>query len=138
MRFGAKCDTSTAMLVVEDEPFPRAALVKGLQEEGYIVDAAGDGEEAVYQAAQTDYDLLLLDLNLPRLNGIAVCAQLRNLGSRAKVLMVTARDGVHDKIAGLDAARATVCCNGTRRPCASAGSVSQASSEGQVRGSECI
>ena len=91
------------LLVVEDEPFLRATLVMGLQEEGYIVDAVGDGEQAVYQAAQTDYDLLLLDLNLPRLNGLAVCAQLRGLGSQAKVLMVTARDGVHDKIAGLDA-----------------------------------
>ncbi|MFN3265648.1 MAG: response regulator [Deinococcales bacterium] len=90
------------LLVAEDEAALRHALVSGLLEEGYIVDAVDNGESAVFQAVQVDYDILILDINLPRLDGFAVCKQLRDLQVNTRILILTARDGIQDRILGLD------------------------------------
>ena len=90
------------ILLVEDEPAAAQMLAKGLREQTYAVDLASDGEAALYQASVNDYDLILLDISLPLKNGLEVCRELRALGSIVPVLMLTARDAVHDRIAGLD------------------------------------
>lgn len=90
------------ILLVEDEPAAAEMLAKGLREQTYAVDLAGDGEAALYQASINDYDLILLDINLPLKNGLEVCSELRASGSTVPVLMLTARDTVQDRIAGLD------------------------------------
>lgn len=90
------------ILLVEDEPAAAEMLAKGLREQTYAVDLARDGEEALYQASINDYDLILLDINLPIKNGLEVCRELRALGSKVPVLMLTARDDIQDRIAGLD------------------------------------
>ena len=77
-------------------------LAKGLREEAYAVDVVGDGNQAVYQAAITDYDAIILDVVLPLLDGLAVCREIRREGSAVPVLMLTARDAVDARIAGLD------------------------------------
>ncbi len=79
-----------------------ALLRRGLTEEGYAVDVVGDGLEAVVRGAATEYDAIVLDVMLPRLDGLAVCRRLREQGVWAPVLMLTARDAVDDRIAGLD------------------------------------
>lgn len=90
------------ILLVEDEPAAAQMVAKGLREQTYAVDIAGDGEAALYQASINDYDLILLDLNLPGKDGLEVCRELRASGSIVPVLMLTARDAVQDRIAGLD------------------------------------
>lgn len=90
------------ILLVEDEPAAAQMAAKGLREQTYAVDIAGDGEAALYQASINDYDLILLDLNLPGKDGLEVCRELRASGSTVPVLMLTARDAVQDRIAGLD------------------------------------
>jgi two-component system, OmpR family, copper resistance phosphate regulon response regulator CusR len=90
------------ILIVEDEPGTAEMLSKGLREQTYAVDVAVDGEEAVYQAAVNDYDLILLDVMLPRKDGFEVCREVRASGSTVPVLMLTARDRVGDRVAGLD------------------------------------
>jgi DNA-binding response OmpR family regulator len=77
-------------------------LAKGLREEAYAVDVVGDGESAAYQAAITEYDAIILDVMLPRRDGLAVCREIRQEGSAVPVLMLTARDAVDARIAGLD------------------------------------
>src|SRR4051812_28487340 len=77
-------------------------LAKGLREQSYAVDVAHDGEQALYRAAINTYDLVVLDVMLPRKNGHAVCRELRAAGFRAPILMLTARDAVDDRVAGLD------------------------------------
>lgn len=77
-------------------------LAKGLREQAYAVDVVGDGEEALYRASINDYDLIILDVMLPRRDGFAVCRSLRGAGSAVPVLMLTARDAVADRVAGLD------------------------------------
>ena len=77
-------------------------LAKGLREHAYAVDPVTDGEEALYQVSINDYDLVILDVMLPRRNGFEVCRELRDAGSAVPVLMLTARDTVADRIAGLD------------------------------------
>jgi len=77
-------------------------VAKGLREQAYAVDLAGDGESALYQVSINDYDLILLDINLPGKNGLEVCRELRANGATVPVLMLTARDAVQDRIAGLD------------------------------------
>jgi two-component system copper resistance phosphate regulon response regulator CusR len=89
-------------LLVEDEPDAALMLAKGLREESYAVDIAGDGERALEQAALNDYDLIVLDVMLPRKGGFEVCRELRAAGSAVPVLMLTARDSVEDRVAGLD------------------------------------
>jgi len=91
------------LLLVEDEPAARWALEKGLREEGYAVTTAGDGSEGLAQALASSFDLIVLDLMLPSLDGLAVCRALRARGVTTPVLMVTARDGVAERIQGLDA-----------------------------------
>jgi two-component system OmpR family response regulator len=90
------------VLVVEDEPKMAAALARGLRGAGYAVDVASDGDEALFQANVYEYDAVVLDLMLPGTDGFAVCDQLRRSGSWQPVLMLTARDGVEDRIRGLD------------------------------------
>ncbi|HZB47213.1 MAG TPA: response regulator transcription factor [Pyrinomonadaceae bacterium] len=90
------------ILLVEDEPDAARILAKGLREEAYAVDVAGDGERALELAFVNDYDLVILDVMLPRRDGFEVCRELRSNGSAVPVLMLTARDAVEDRIAGLD------------------------------------
>ncbi len=91
------------ILLVEDEPAAAKMLAQGLREQSYAVDVVGDGEEAEFKAAVTPYDLIILDLTLPRKDGLRVCREIRAAGSKAPVLMLTARDAVEDRIKGLDA-----------------------------------
>ena len=90
------------ILLVEDEPDASRMLAKGLREQTYAVDTAEDGEDALYQASINNYDLVILDVMLPRKDGFAVCRELRETGSSVPVLMLTARDAVQDRIGGLD------------------------------------
>src|SRR5262245_6577693 len=90
------------VLLVEDEPRAAQMLSKGLREQGYAVDTAGTGEDALYQIAVTDYDAIVLDVMLPGVDGFEVCRQVRRSGSNAPVLMLTARDAVDARISGLD------------------------------------
>jgi DNA-binding response OmpR family regulator len=90
------------VLVVEDELKLAAVLRRGLQEQGYAVDVANDGEEGLLLAEQETYDLILLDLLLPGLDGLSVCRRLRAGRHHVPVLMLTARDAVDDRVAGLD------------------------------------
>ena len=90
------------ILVVEDEPKMAALVRRGLRGEGLVADVAGDGEAALLQAAAVDYDAIVLDVMLPRRDGFEVCRELRSRGVWAPVLMLTARDDVSDRIAGLD------------------------------------
>jgi two-component system OmpR family response regulator len=91
------------ILVVEDELKMASLLRRGLQEEGHAVDLARTGDDALWMARATEYDALVLDLMLPGIDGIEVCRRLREGGVWAPVLMLTARDGVEDRVAGLDA-----------------------------------
>ncbi|MEU7167706.1 response regulator transcription factor [Streptomyces morookaense] len=90
------------ILVVEDEPKMRALLRRALTEEGYAVDTADDGPQALSIAQVAAFDAIVLDIMLPGLDGFEVCAQLRRHGQRVPVLMLTARDAVADRVAGLD------------------------------------
>ena len=93
------------ILVVDDEPDLVAALARGLKREGYAVDTATSGEEALAKASWNPYDLVCLDLNMPDLDGLEVCDSLRTSsfqGITPRVLMLTARDTIEDRIQGLD------------------------------------
>ena len=90
------------MLVVEDEARMAAVLRRGLQEEGFAVDVAANGEDAVWYASENDYDAIVLDLILPGIDGFGVLEDLRTAGRWAPVLLLTARDGVADRVRGLD------------------------------------
>src|SRR4051794_19402131 len=90
------------ILLVEDEARAAGFLAKGLREQSYAVDIAADGAYALHQAAVNHYDLVILDVMLPVRNGYAVCRELRTSGFRAPILMLTARDSVDDRVAGLD------------------------------------
>jgi two-component system, OmpR family, response regulator len=89
-------------LVVEDELKMAALLRRGLVEEGYAVDVAGSGEDALRMARSTAYDTIVLDVMLPGLDGFGVCRELRSGGVWTPILMLTARDDVLDRVAGLD------------------------------------
>ena len=90
------------ILLVEDEARVAGFIAKGLREEAYAVDIAIDGGQALYQAAINPYDLVILDLMLPVKDGRTVCRELRLSGFRAPILMLTARDSIEDRVAGLD------------------------------------
>jgi two-component system OmpR family response regulator len=90
------------ILLVEDEIKMARAIRRGLEAEGYAVDIVADGEEAVFQGTENDYDALVLDVMLPGLDGYEVCHALRTRGRWPPVLMLTARDAVEDRIRGLD------------------------------------
>ena len=89
-------------LVVEDQPKLASLIQRGLSEEGYAVDVAPDGPQALVRATATEYDVIVLDVMLPGLDGFEVCRRLRAQTVQSPVLMLTARDGVDDRIAGLD------------------------------------
>ncbi len=88
---------------MEDERRISAYVARGLEEQGYAVDAVYDGPDALHWAGSTPYDLILLDILLPGMSGLAVCRELRRQGSRVPILMLTARGSVEDRVAGLDA-----------------------------------
>jgi two-component system, OmpR family, response regulator len=90
-------------LVVEDERKMAALLRRGLVEEGYAADVARTGKDAVDMARATPYDTIVLDVMLPGLDGFDVCRELRSSGVWTPILMLTARDRVEDRVAGLDA-----------------------------------
>jgi two-component system response regulator MprA len=91
------------LLVVEDEPAIADALSRTLRRSGYAVDMAQDGHQALDCAAASDYDAVLLDLNLPGVDGMTVCREIRTAQPNCYILMVTARTSVEDRVAGLDA-----------------------------------
>jgi two-component system response regulator MprA len=91
------------ILVVDDEPQLRRALERALKLEGYEVELAGDGDEALAAAADRRPDAIVLDVLMPKRNGLEVCRALRERQDRTPVLMLTARDGVSDRVDGLDA-----------------------------------
>src|SRR5439155_12171833 len=91
------------LLVVDDEQAVRDALRRALRLVGYDVNLAADGEEALVALARDEPDAVILDVLMPGVDGLAVCRRLRELGSRVPVLMLTARDAVGDRVAGLDA-----------------------------------
>ncbi len=90
------------VLVVEDEPRLGQLLVRGLGEEGHPTDLAATGEAALWMATAAPYDVIVLDVMLPGMNGFATCRELRTRGVWTPVLMLTARDAIEDRIEGLD------------------------------------
>ncbi len=90
------------ILLVEDEKKMASFIERGLKEEGYAVDIALDGEKGLEYVSINEYDVIILDILLPKINGLALCEKIRKAGSRLPILMVTARDSVQDKIRGLD------------------------------------
>ena len=90
------------ILIVEDEVKMAGLLRRGLLEEGHAVDVAPDGSEALIRAGATDYDAIVLDVMLPGTDGFQVCRKLRQQGVWSPVVMLTARDAVEDRVAGLD------------------------------------
>ena len=91
------------ILIVEDDRKVAGFIEQGLKEEGYIVDVAPDGDEATMLAHVYEYDLILLDVVLPKKNGFQVAAELRREGRNTPILMLTSRDAVEDVVRGLDA-----------------------------------
>ncbi len=111
------------LLLAEDDAQLGQTLAKGLREHAYAVDLVTDGAAAVYQAAVNEYDLIVLDVMMPRKDGFTVCRELRERGNRTPVLMLTARDTVADRIAGLDSGgrrRGSTSRLSTRSRCTSA------------------
>lgn len=90
------------VLLAEDDVRIANFVTKGLRENAYAVDVAADGEDAIYQAAINSYDVIILDVMMPLKNGFEVCRGLRREGNKTPILMLTARDAVEDRIAGLD------------------------------------
>jgi DNA-binding response OmpR family regulator len=91
------------VLVIEDEPKIAAFIKRGLEENAYVVDVAYDGKEGYEWAHTFNYDFIILDLLLPKLDGLKLCQQLREEGNPASILMLTAKDTVDDRVTGLDA-----------------------------------
>jgi two-component system OmpR family response regulator len=90
------------VLIVEDEVKMAALIRRGLSEEGISADVAIRGEDALWMAGSTDYDAIVMDVMLPGIDGFETCRRLRAEGAWAAVLMLTARDSVEDRVAGLD------------------------------------
>jgi two-component system OmpR family response regulator len=91
------------VLIVEDELKMASLVRRGLAEEGHAADIAGTGDDALWMAEAHPYDAIVLDVMLPGISGFETCRKLRNAGIWTPVLMLTARDGVGDRVAGLDA-----------------------------------
>jgi two-component system, OmpR family, response regulator len=96
-------DAGVRVLVVEDEVKMASLVKRALEREGYAVDVAGTGQDGLWLASENDYDAVVLDVMIPPPNGFDVCRELRSRGRWAPVLLLTARDGVDDRVAGLDA-----------------------------------
>jgi two-component system response regulator MprA len=94
--------TMSRVLVVDDEPAVRRALERALRLENHDVTLAADGEEALDQLASHPTDAVILDVMMPKLDGLEVCRRLRTAGDRTPVLMLTARDAIDDRVEGLD------------------------------------
>ncbi|MBN2144761.1 MAG: response regulator transcription factor [Candidatus Aureabacteria bacterium] len=90
------------ILVIEDELKVAGFIKRGLKEEGYAVDIASDGEEGHYYATTNDYDLIILDLMLPKMDGLTLCQELRKDNISIPIIILTAKDTVKDKVTGLD------------------------------------
>lgn len=90
------------LLVVEDYEPLRKSLEQGLREAGFAVDVTGDGQEGLWYATGNDYDVVVLDIMLPKMDGLTILKKLRAAGKECHVLMLTAKDGLEDRIAGLD------------------------------------
>jgi DNA-binding response OmpR family regulator len=97
-----KYDVAMRLLLVEDDPGVLRFVLKGLRKQAYAVDTATTGDSALYQAEINTYDLIILDVMIPGPDGFAVCNQIRKAGNRVPILMLTALDGVEDRITGLD------------------------------------
>jgi two-component system, OmpR family, response regulator len=90
------------VLVVEDQPKMARLLQRGLRDDGFVPDVCGSGEDALWMAASTPYDAIVLDVMLPGIDGFETCRRLRRDEVWAPVLMLTARDSIEDRVAGLD------------------------------------
>ena len=90
------------ILLAEDDPRLNDLLARALRERAFAVDVVTDGESALVEATVNEYDAIVLDVMLPRRTGLEVCAELRRRGRRTPILMLTARDAVRDRVAGLD------------------------------------
>jgi two-component system, OmpR family, response regulator PhoP len=91
------------LLIVEDENLLRQQLLQGLSRHGYIVDDAADGSAGLYQAREFSYDAAIIDLGLPKLDGISLVREIRKMGKVFPILILTARGDWQEKVAGLDA-----------------------------------
>jgi two-component system, OmpR family, response regulator len=94
--------SAVRVLIVEDEVKMAALIRRGLTEEGIAADVAVKGEDALWMAGSTEYDAIVMDVMLPGIDGFEACRRLREQGAWAAVLMLTARDSVEDRVAGLD------------------------------------
>jgi heavy metal response regulator len=90
------------ILVIEDEVKIAQFIKRGLKEEGYAVDVAPDGEEGHFMLSSNEYDAIILDLMLPKVDGLTLCRELRKEGNQTPIIMLTAKDTVKDKVKGLD------------------------------------
>src|ERR1700749_3071229 len=99
---GRLMELTMRLLIVEDEPRMAGLRRRGLEREGFAVDAVDEGEEALWKAEAVSYDAIVLDLMLPGIDGLEVCARLRSAGVWSRILMLTAGDGVGDRVAGRD------------------------------------
>ncbi|MCX5749561.1 MAG: response regulator transcription factor [Candidatus Saganbacteria bacterium] len=91
------------ILIIEDERKISAFIQKGLKAEHFTVETASDGEEGLFMAQEGDYDAVILDVMLPKIDGITVCKKLRINGKKCPIIMLTAKDSIEEKIAGLNA-----------------------------------
>jgi DNA-binding response OmpR family regulator len=91
------------ILVVEDEVKMARAVRRGLEQEGHVVDVEARGDDGLHRAIAEEYDVVVLDVMLPGKDGLTVCRELRGRGRWTPVLLLTARDGVEERIRGLDA-----------------------------------
>lgn len=90
------------ILVIEDEQKVADFIKRGLKEEGYAVDVSFDGEDGYFQASSNPYDVIILDLMLPKLDGLSLCRKLREKNIHIPLIMLTAKDSIKDKVRGLD------------------------------------
>ncbi len=90
------------ILLVEDDSGVAGFIVKGLTEEGYAVDLSTDGEEGYIRANAISYDLIILDVMLPNLDGMSICRRLRTQGKSTPIIILTAKDAIEDRVTGLD------------------------------------
>ena len=91
------------LLIVEDDAVAAEVLAKGLREHAYAVDVAVDGRAALERALMNEYDLIVLDIMLPEIDGLEVCRRIRKRGIAVPILMLTARGGIEQRVEGLDA-----------------------------------